>query len=118
MKYEGDWKRGVGEVRGMRFEGVTSASDGLRQRTKLYALEIIRLSASLPHHNEAVVIGRQLLRSGTSVGAQFREACRAKSDADDISKLSGSMQELDESSYWMELLDECQKFLNQQDYIR
>ena len=88
----------------MKYEG---PSEGLRQRTKAYALRIIRLCAGLHSSMEASIIARQLVRSGTSVGAQFREACRAKSDADYVSKLGGSIQELDESSYWMELLAEA-----------
>jgi four helix bundle protein len=78
----------------------------LRDRTKRFALRIIRLSTSLNNSREADVIGRQVLRSGTSVGAQFREAYRAKSKADYISKLTGAIQELDETQYWLELLIE------------
>ncbi len=52
------------------------------------------------------VLGKQILRSGTSVGAQYREACRAKSNADFISKLEGALQELDETLYWLELIGE------------
>jgi four helix bundle protein len=76
----------------------------LKIRTKQFALWIIRLYTSLPKTTEAQVIGRQVLDSGTSVGAQYREAQRAKSDADFISKLEGSLQELDETAYWLELL--------------
>ena len=78
----------------------------LRNRTKMYALLIIRLFQTLPKSGEAQVIGKQILRSGTSVGAQYREACRAKSSADFINKMEGSLQELDETSYWLELLSE------------
>jgi four helix bundle protein len=76
----------------------------LRQRTKQFALMIIKLYQHLPKSGEAQVIGKQMLRSGTSVGAQYREACRAKSQADFISKMEGSLQELDETAYWLELL--------------
>jgi len=76
----------------------------LKVRTKQFALRIIRLYTSLPKTTEAQVIGKQVLRSGTSVGAQYREAQRAKSDADFINKVEGSLQELDESGYWLELL--------------
>jgi four helix bundle protein len=78
----------------------------LRARTKKFALRIIRLYQSLPRSGEAQVIGKQVLRSGTSVGAQYREACRAKSPADFINKMEGSLQELDETAYWLELLVE------------
>jgi four helix bundle protein len=66
----------------------------LGKRTKDFALRIIRLYAALPKTTEAQVIGKQVLRSGTSVGAHYREARRAKSDADFISKIEGALQEL------------------------
>ena len=78
----------------------------LKKRLKEYSLRIIRLYEALPKHGAVHVISHQLLRSGTSPGAQYREACRAKSDADFISKIEGSLQELDESGYWLELLIE------------
>jgi four helix bundle protein len=76
----------------------------LRDRTKQFALRIIRLFGRLPRRTEAQVIGRQLLRSGTSVAANSREACRSRTDAEMISKLSIVEQELDESPLWLELL--------------
>ena len=81
-------------------------SSDLKVRTKEYALSVIRLFAELPKRTEAQIMGRQLLRSGTSVGAQYREASRGKSDADFISKIEGSLQELEESEYWLELIGE------------
>jgi four helix bundle protein len=78
----------------------------LRERTKAFALRVIRLYGALPKSVEAQVIGKQLLRSGTSVAANYREACRARSDSELISKLSIVEQELDESELWMELLVE------------
>jgi four helix bundle protein len=78
----------------------------LRERTKSFALRIVRLYAALPKTTEAQVLGKQLLWSGTSVGAHYREAQRAKSDADFINKIEGALQELDESGYWLELLAE------------
>lgn len=78
----------------------------LRTRTKQFSLRIIRLFAALPKTTEGQVLGKQLLRSGTSVGAHYREATRARSDAEFISKLEGGLQELEESAYWMELLAE------------
>ena len=78
----------------------------LKVRTKEYALSVIRLFAALPKRTESQILGRQLLRSGTSVGAQYREATRGKSSADFISKIEGSLQELEESEYWLELLAE------------
>lgn len=79
----------------------------LATRTKGFALRVIRLYSALPKSTEAQVLGKQLLRSGTSVGAHYREAYRARSNAEFISKLEGGMQELEESSYWLELLVEA-----------
>jgi four helix bundle protein len=78
----------------------------LKLRTKEYALGAIRLFCQLPKRTEVQILGRQLFRSGTSVGAQYREATRGKSTADFISKIEGSLQELEESEYWLELLAE------------
>ena len=82
-------------------------SDELKARTKQFTLRVIRLVESLPRGRTADVIGRQLLRSGTSVGANYRAACRAKSTADFISKMGTVEEESDESLYWMELLIEA-----------
>jgi four helix bundle protein len=76
----------------------------LKTRTKKFALEIVRLYSELPKKTEAQVLGHQLLRSGTSVGAHYHEAQRAKSNADFISKIEGGRQELEETGYWLELL--------------
>jgi len=76
----------------------------LLRRTKAYALRIIRLSASLPKTREADVIGRQVLRSGTSVGANYREASRARSRPEFCAKVGDSLKELAESAYWLDLL--------------
>ena len=76
------------------------------ERTKAFALRIIRLYTSLPKTTEAQVIGRQVLRSGTSVGAHVREGKRSRSDAELISKIEGGLQELEETVYWLELLGE------------
>ena len=76
----------------------------LKTRTKSFALRVIRLYSALPKTTEAQVIGKQLLRSGTSVGAHYREGTRARSNAEFISKIEGGLQELEESMYWMELL--------------
>jgi four helix bundle protein len=76
----------------------------LRERTKAFALRIIRLFRSLPNSRDAQVIGMQLLRSGTSVGANYRAACRARSRAEFIAKLGVVIEKADESVYWLELL--------------
>ena len=80
----------------------------LKQRTKLFSLRIIKLTESLPNTQVGQVIGKQLLRSGTSVGANYRSACRAKSPADFINKVHICEEETDESLFWMELLNEAE----------
>ncbi|MCX5885830.1 MAG: four helix bundle protein [Proteobacteria bacterium] len=79
-------------------------NNSLRERTKSFALRIINLVEALPKGRIAEVIGRQLLRSGTSVGANYRAACRAKSPADFIAKMGIVEEETDETVYWLELL--------------
>jgi four helix bundle protein len=74
------------------------------ERTKLFALPIIRLYSSLPKTAEAQVIGKQRLRSGTSIGAQVRERKRSRSDAEMIIKSEGALQKPEETLYWLELL--------------
>jgi four helix bundle protein len=78
----------------------------LKQRTRLFALGVIIFVESLTKSRTAEIIGRQLLRSGTSVGANYRSACRARSAADFISKMTIVEEEIDESIYWLELLVE------------
>jgi four helix bundle protein len=80
--------------------------EGLRDRTKQFALRVIRMFASLPKSTQAQVLGKQVLRSATAVAANFREASRARSDAEFIAKLGVVEQELDESVLWFELLVE------------
>lgn len=82
-------------------------AEDLKRRTKQFGLRVIRLVESMPGIGTARVIGNQLLRSGTSVGANYRAACRARSKPDFISKASISIEEADESLYWMELLIEA-----------
>jgi four helix bundle protein len=81
--------------------------EDLRARTRQFALRIIRLYVALPKTGPATVLGKQVLRSGTSVGAHYAEACRAKSRPDFINKIEGAMQELEETLYWMDLLAEA-----------
>ena len=76
----------------------------LRERTTSFALRIIRLYGALPKTAEAQVLGKQVLRCGTSVGAHYREACRARSNAEFISKIEGGLAELEETAYWLELI--------------
>ncbi|MCZ2121846.1 MAG: four helix bundle protein [Anaerolineales bacterium] len=80
------------------------APQDLRTRTTDFALKIVKLYGSLPKATEAQVLGKQVLRSGTSVGANYREGHRAKSDADIVNKFETVLQELDETDYWLDLL--------------
>ncbi|MCR9294093.1 MAG: four helix bundle protein [bacterium] len=77
-----------------------------KKRTKQLALRTIRLVESLPRSTTADVLGKQLLRAATSVGANYRAVCRAKSSADMVNKLRIVEEESDESGYWMELIAE------------
>lgn len=79
----------------------------LRIRTKKFALRIIRLYSSLPKQTEAQVIGRQIIRSGTSIGANYREAFRARSKAEFIAKVGECLKEVEETCYWLDLLIEA-----------
>lgn len=74
-------------------------------RTRTFALRVIEFYCGLPRSPVAQILGKQFLRSGTSVGAQYREAQQAKSIADFVSKSQGALQELEESAYWLELFE-------------
>lgn len=78
----------------------------LRRRTREFALRVIWLYRALPKSTEAQIIGKQVLRSGTSVGAHYREAYRSRSNAEFISKIEGGLQEPEDTAYWIELLTE------------
>ncbi|WP_338875263.1 four helix bundle protein [Spirosoma sp. SC4-14] len=80
----------------------------MQQRTKDFSLRTIRLFRALPKTDEAKIIGKQLLRSATSVGANYRAVCRARSQAEYFAKLSIVVEEADESLFWMELLTEAE----------
>ena len=79
----------------------------LAVRTKSFALRIIRLFPALPKTTEALVIGKQVLRSGTSVGANYREAYRGRSKAEFVSKCGDCLREIEETAYWLDLLAEA-----------
>jgi len=79
----------------------------LKVRTKLFALSIIKFVQDLPKNSISNVIGNQLLRSGTSVGANYRAACRARCQAEFISKMGIVEEEADETIYWLEILTEA-----------
>ena len=77
----------------------------LRDRTREYALRVIRLCAALPRQREADIIARQLAKAGTSPGAHFREGLRARSKAEYVAKMNGGLMELEEALYWLELVE-------------
>jgi four helix bundle protein len=82
------------------------SAEQLKDRTKRFALQVIRLCRMLPRSQEVGIISRQLLRSSTSVGANYRAVCRARSTADFVSKLGVVLEEADESLFWIDLLVE------------
>jgi four helix bundle protein len=81
--------------------------DDLKERTKLFALRIVKLYQSLPKSQEALILGKQLLRSGTSIGANYRAASRARSRAEFVAKLGIVLEEADETEFWLELITEA-----------
>jgi len=84
----------------------TYQAEELKKRTKQFAIRIVRLYQALPKRDEARVIGRQVLRSGTSVAANYRAVCRARSKAEFVAKLGVVVEEIDETVFWLELLVE------------
>ena len=78
----------------------------LKARTKQFAIRIVRVFKSLPKNDEARIIGKQLLRAGTSVAANYRAVCRSRSKAEFISRMSVVVEEADETAFWLELLIE------------
>ena len=85
---------------------MTTSPEQMRARTKQFAIRVVRLFRALPKTREAMVMGNQLLRSGTSVAANYRAACRARSKAEFISKMGTVVEEADETVFWLELLIE------------
>jgi four helix bundle protein len=87
-------------------------AEDLKKRTKLFALRILKLAAALPNTVEGRTIRGQLVRAGTSVGANYRAACRGRSRAEFIAKIGTVVEESDESAFWMEIIIEG-AFLNE-----
>ena len=88
------------------YEELPSLPEQFKNRTKLFAIRIVRLYRALPSTGEARVIGNQLLRSGTSVAANYRAVCRARSHAEFISKIGVVVEEADETVFWLEMLSD------------
>jgi four helix bundle protein len=86
-------------------------NEELRERTKQFAIRIIRLFRALPNVTDSQIMGKQLLRCGTSVGANYRAVCRSRSKAEFIARLGVVAEEADESVFWLELIEES-KALN------
>jgi four helix bundle protein len=86
--------------------GTLQKAAELKQRTKLFAIRIVKLFRSLPHTPDAQTLGKQVLRSGSSVAANNRAVCRARSKAEFISKMGTVVEEADETVFWLELLNE------------
>ncbi|HZY38072.1 MAG TPA: four helix bundle protein [Mucilaginibacter sp.] len=86
----------------------TDFAEAFRQRTKKFVVDNIKFFRTLPKTEEAKIIGRQLLRSSSSVGSNYRAACRGRSQAEFHSKLSIVVEEADESAFWMEILTEAE----------
>jgi four helix bundle protein len=83
-----------------------SEPESLRDRTKAFAIRIIHLFRALPPTQEAQIVGKQILRSGTSVGANYRSTCRARSRQEFAARIGIVLEEADETVFWLELLDE------------
>lgn len=83
-------------------------ADAMKTRTKLFAVRVVKLCRAIPKSEEGRVIGRQILRSGTSVGANYRAVCRARSHREFASKMNVVVEEADETAFWIELLIECE----------
>jgi four helix bundle protein len=81
-------------------------ADDMKKRTKQFALDVLAFARSLPETDEARDIGRQLRRSGTSVGSNYRAVCRARSDEEFIARAGVALEEADESAFWLEIIDE------------
>ena len=86
-------------------------NEQLRERTKQFAIRVIRLFRALPGHTDAQIVGKQLLRCGTAVAANYRAVCRARSKAEFIARLGVVAEEADESVFWLEMIEET-KMLN------
>ena len=84
-----------------------SQSGDLRNRTEAFAVRVVRMYRSLPYRSDAQVLGKQLLRCGTAVAANYRAACRSRSKAEWVAKIGIVVEEADESVFWLEMLSDC-----------
>ena len=86
---------------------MSAAPEELRDRTKAFAIRIVKLYRLLPRTADSQVVGKQLLRCGTSVAANYRAACRGRSRAEWIAKIGLVVEEADEAVFWLEMLSDC-----------
>jgi four helix bundle protein len=86
---------------------MSTGPEELRDRTKKFAVRIVKMYRSLPHTADSQVVGKQLLRCGTSVAANYRAACRGRSRAEWIAKIGLVVEEADETVFWLEMLTDC-----------
>src|SRR6202795_1833711 len=86
---------------------MSTGTQELRDRTKAFAIRIVKLYRSLPHTADSQVVGKQLLRCGTSVAANYRAACRGRSRAEWVAKIGLVVEEADETVFWLEMLSDC-----------
>jgi len=84
-----------------------SQPEDLRNRTKAFAVRVVKTYRALPYRSDAQVLGKQLLRSGTSVAANYRAACRSRSKAEWVAKIGIVIEEADDSVFWLEMLSDC-----------
>ena len=87
---------------------MASQQEQLRDRTKAFAVRVVRVYRTLPYKTDAQILGKQLLRSGTAVAANYRAACRARSKAEWIAKIGIVVEEADETVFWLEMLCDCE----------
>ena len=87
---------------------MTNPQEALRDRTKAFAVRIVRLYRSLPQTADAQVLGKQVMRSGTAVAANYRAACRSRSRAEWVAKIGVVVEEADETIFWLEMLADCE----------
>lgn len=93
-------------------------AESLQRRTKNFAVDVIKMYRKLPKNEEARIIGRQLLKSATSVAANYRAACRARSTKEFYAKLSIVVEEADESIFWMEILTESEIYSVEKELLK
>ncbi len=87
---------------------MVSKPEELRRRTKAFAVRVVKMYRRLPHTNDGQVLGKQLLRCGTAIAANYRAACRARSRAEWLAKIGIVVEEADETVFWLEMLIDCE----------